>query len=191
MKNKREKERKFNFSKLFVIIILLALIAGGVYYSAVKIGNLKKIAENNNVIEDTQKEPKIVIPEDSVATIVAIGDTLCHTQNFKDADDSETGIYDFSPMFKYITKYFDDATVAVGNLEATFAGPSHKYSGYPTFNTPEHLAIDLKELGLDIMTTANNHALDIGYSGLVSTLDYLDDAGLQHRSEERRVGKEC
>ncbi len=185
MKNKREKERKFNFSKLFVIIILLALIAGGVYYSAVKIGNLKKIAENNNVIEDTQKEPKIVIPEDSVATIVAIGDTLCHSQNFKDAYDSETGIYDFSPMFKYITKYFDDATVAVGNLEATFAGPSHKYSGYPTFNTPEHLAIDLKELGLDIMTTANNHALDIGYSGLVSTLDYLDDAGLQHTGRAR------
>lgn len=72
-----------------------------------------------------------------------------------------------------------------GNLEATLAGLSHKYSGYPTFNTPEHLAIDLKELGLDIMTTANNHVLDIGYSGLVSTLNYLDEAGLEHTGSAR------
>ena len=68
------------------------------------------------------------IPEDSVANIVAIGDTLCHSQNFKDAYNSQTGTYDFSPMFKYVTKYFENATVAVGNLEATLAGPSRPYT---------------------------------------------------------------
>lgn len=186
MRNKREKEKTFNFKKLIVFIVIFALIAGGIYYGSVEISKLKKLTENN-IQQNVYQEPEIVMPEDSVATIVAIGDTLCHSQNFKDAYDSETGIYDFSPMFKYVSKYFDDATVAVGNLEATFAGPSHKYSGYPTFNTPEHLAIDLKELGLDIMTTANNHSLDIGYSGLVSTLDYLDEAGLEHTGRARSL----
>ncbi len=35
------------------------------------------------------------------------------------------------------------------------------------------------------MTTANNHALDIGYTGLVSTLNYLDEAGLEHTGRAR------
>ena len=141
--------------------------------------------KNDKTIETESIAVEEKIPEDSTATIVAIGDTLCHSQVFKDAYDSQTGIYDFSPLFKYLTKYFEDKTIAVGNLEATLAGPEKGYSGYPTFNTPEHLAIDLKELGLDVMTTANNHTLDIGYSGLESTLKYLDEAGLEHTGSAR------
>ena len=70
------------------------------------------------------------------------------------------------------------------------AGAERGYSGYPTFNAPEHLAVDLKELGVDIMTTANNHSLDKGFSGLTSTLGFLDDAGIAHvgtaRTEEEQ-----
>lgn len=169
--------RKNNKSKknlaLAIILIVWVLICCYV---------VKTYKSSSQTTSSSQKgEPK----QDSVATIVAMGDTLCHSQNFKDAYDSETGIYDFSPMFKYVTKYYDDATVAVGNLEATLAGPERGYSGYPTFNTPEHLAIDLKELGLDIMTTANNHTLDIGYKGLESSLNYLDEAGLEHTGSAR------
>lgn len=171
--------RKNNKSKknlaLAIILIIWVLICCYV------VKTYKSSSQTTSISSSQKGEPK----QDSVATIVAMGDTLCHSQNFKDAYDSETGIYDFSPMFKYVTKYYDDATVAVGNLEATLAGPERGYSGYPTFNTPEHLAIDLKELGLDIMTTANNHTLDIGYKGLESSLNYLDEAGLEHTGSAR------
>lgn len=179
---KKQKRKKLNWLKVFIVLILFSLITYGCYVGITKIA---KKNPSNNTIQNTT--PEVVIPEDSVASIVAIGDTLCHSQNFKDAYDSETGIYDFSPMFKYITKYFENATVCVGNLEASLAGPSRGYSGYPTFNTPEHLAIDLKELGMDIMTTANNHVLDMGYSGLTSTLNYLDEADLEHTGSARSL----
>ncbi len=176
-------KKKFNYFRLFLVIAIFAILIFGAYDIISKI----VIRFNQNIYADADAQIELdnSIPDDSVINIVAIGDTLCHSQNFQDAYDSTTGIYDFSPMFKYVTKYFEDATVAVGNLEATLAGPSRGYSGYPTFNTPEHLAIDLKELGLDVMTTANNHTLDIGFNGLVSTLNYLDEAGLKHTGSAR------
>lgn len=179
---KHEKKRKLNIWKVILVADILAIIIFAICMAIFKPSTPKDIKQGTEGQETNQAE---IIPKDNIANIVAIGDTLCHSQNFKDAYDSETGIYDFSPMFKYVKKYFEDKTVAVGNLEATLAGPSKPYSGYPTFNTPEHLAVDLKELGLDIMTTANNHTLDIGYSGLESTLEYLDEAGLEHTGSAR------
>ncbi len=54
------------------------------------------------------------------------------------------------------------------------------YSNYPRFNTPETLASNLKDLGIDVLSTANNHSMDTNYTGLVSTLKYLDQAGISH-----------
>lgn len=54
------------------------------------------------------------------------------------------------------------------------------YSNYPLFNAPEDLATDLRELGFDVLATANNHCLDKGFSGMVSTLEELDKAGIEH-----------
>lgn len=135
-------------------------------------------------------KPPVITPKDSFATIVSFGDTLCHKPLFNAAYDKETGIYDFSSMFKYVEHYFEDATVVIGNCESPMAGAERGYSGYPTFNAPEHLAIDLKELGVDIMTTTNNHSLDKGFNGLSSTLNFLDDAEIAHvgtaRTEEEQ-----
>ena len=139
---------------------------------------------------ESDTETEKIIVQDSFATIVSFGDTLCHKPLYNAAYDKETGIYDFSSMFKYVEKYFQNSTINIGNCESPMAGSERGYSGYPTFNAPEHLAIDLKELGVDIMTTSNNHTLDKGFSGLSSTLDFLDDAGIAHvgtaRTEEEQ-----
>lgn len=181
-KRSNNEHRKINKQNVLAVLALIAIIL--VIIFGIKNGN-SRIGKNNVGSKKENVQEEVKVPEDSTATIVAIGDTLCHSQVFKDAYDSTTKTYDFSPLFKDVTKYFENKTVAVGNLEATLAGPSHPYTGYPTFNTPEHLAVDLKELGLDIMTTANNHSLDIGYSGLVSSLNYLDEAGLEHTGTAR------
>ena len=191
---RKKKIRKLNvFLGVIVIIVLIAISLG--IYALVNNPNLiasffKKDNGNNTVQNNIQKEVAEQVPKDTVINIVGIGDTLCHSQNFKDAYNKETGTYDFSPMFKNIKKYFDDATVAVGNLETTLAGEDRGYSGYPTFNSPDELALDLKELGIDILTTANNHCIDKGYTGLERTLNVLDEYGIAHtgtsRSEEEQ-----
>ncbi len=77
-----------------------------------------------------------------------------------------------------------------GNLETTFAGEERGYSGYPTFNTPSTLGNALKNIGIDVLSTANNHSIDKGEKGILSTLDALDEIGIDHmgtyRSEEEQ-----
>ena len=119
---------------------------------------------------ESETETEKIIVQDSFATIVSFGDTLCHKPLYNAAYDKETGIYDFSSMFKYVEKYFQNSTINIGNCESPMAGSERGYSGYPTFNAPEHLAK--------------------GFSGLSSTLDFLDDAGIAHvgtaRTEEEQ-----
>ena len=72
-----------------------------------------------------------------------------------------------------------------GNLETTFAGEARGYSGYPTFNSPAALGTAVKNIGIDILSTANNHCMDKGESGLISTLDTLDEIGIEHIGTNR------
>ena len=115
---------------------------------------------------------------DKKVSLTAIGDIMCHNTQYMDA--YSNGKYDFSYVFKDIKKYIEKADIAIGNLETTFAGSERGYSSYPTFNTPEALALDLKELGIDVLSTANNHSLDKGYNGLVKTIEQLDKEGIKH-----------
>jgi len=121
-------------------------------------------------------------------TIAAIGDILIHESLFKSAYDGAA--YDFKPMFLPVKPYLEGADYTIANLEVPVAGQGRGYSGYPSFNSPVALAFTLRWAGVDMTTTANNHCLDRGWSGLASTLDNLDMVGLLHtgtaRSAEER-----
>ncbi len=41
-------------------------------------------------------------------------------------------------------------------------------------------AKNLKKIGFDVLSTANNHCMDSGYSGLASTIKFLDKADIRH-----------
>jgi len=115
---------------------------------------------------------------------------MCHNTIYNDAFNKQSNTYDFSYLFDDIKYNIQTADIAIGNLETTFAGSSKGYSSYPTFNTPENLAYTLKKVGFDVLSTANNHCYDKGYSGIESTIDYLDDADISHtgtfKSEEEQ-----
>lgn len=135
---------------------------------------MEKVAEENENNKNTQEKT------DTTFTLAAIGDIMCHNSQFKDAYNSETSTYDFSYVFDNISTYTKTADLCIGNLETTFAGEEKGYSGYPQFNTPDNLAYELKGIGLDVLTTAGNHALDTGYAGLSRTIDVLNDADISH-----------
>jgi len=52
------------------------------------------------------------------------------------------------------------------------AGEAYGYSGWPSFNSPQQLGKDLAELGFDLVNIANNHMIDKGSDGLVSTVEF-------------------
>lgn len=113
-------------------------------------------------------------------TLTALGDIMCHNTQYLDAYQKETEEYDFSYVFEDIHYYTKTSDITIANLETTFAGAERGYRNYPTFNSPDSLAYSLKKIGVDVISTAGNHSLDMGYSGLCRTLDVLDKADISH-----------
>lgn len=125
------------------------------------------------------------------ATLTAVGDIMFHIWQLERAYDSTADTFDFSHAFRHLKPYLMESDFTVGNLETTFAGKNKGriikdrkmiagYSGYPYFNTPEAAARNIKDAGFDLLNTANNHALDSRYEGVLHTLDVLDEAELLH-----------
>ena len=172
------KKKKINYKKFFIAssILILAIIAVTIgITSAIKLVSTGK----EEILPENTK------PEDIVINLVAVGDVMCHTTNFNAAYNTNTKTYDFTPVFSNVAKYITKADIAIGNLETTFAGADRGYTGYPTFNSPDALGYALKNIGIDVLSTANNHSLDKGYAGLVSTLDKLDEIGIAHMGTAR------
>ena len=181
----RKKVKVTNYKKFFGFLIILAIILFVLFKLSSVFHEPKK--EKFSKSEETSST---ILKEPTTIHMAVIGDVMSHSTNFKNAYDSSSKDYDFSNVFKNIKSKISDADIAIGNLETTFAGSSRNYSGYPNFNTPDELATNLKDLGIDILSTANNHCMDKGYTGLTRTLDILDKAEISHsgtsRSEEEQ-----
>lgn len=182
--NKNEKKKFDIFNRVMTLIsivflcVLLFVFKYNIPSDMLQDDNAPIIPANNT--NSTAQTENTIKPENTTINITAIGDIMCQNTQYKDAYDSSNDTYDFSYVFSEIKSRFEDSDLTIGNLETTLAGEERKYSGYPTFNTPEQLAKNLKDLGIDVLSTANNHSLDKGYDGLVSTLKFLDEQNISH-----------
>ena len=94
--------------------------------------------------------------------------------------------YDFKPVFSPLKSLLSDSDYVVANLESPLAGPKAGYSDTLfSFNTPDCVVDALKDIGVKLVTTSNNHCLDRGVKGLVRTLDVLDKKGMAHTGTAR------
>ena len=115
------------------------------------------------------------------ARFLFIGDIMVHDQQL-DAARRKDGTYDFSGSFRRVKPLLRDSFL-VGNLETVFAGTGKKlrYAGFPFFNTPDVFTENLSgDLGVDLLTLANNHIFDRGASGARRTAQVLTSADIPH-----------
>ena len=85
-----------------------------------------------------------------------------------------------------VAKLIHDADSAFGNFEGTAidlartpAVPQAEFGGVWIIGAPS-VAQDLKSIGFDVMSRANNHATDWGLEGMRQTSRELDAAGIVH-----------
>lgn len=113
------------------------------------------------------------------------GDVMCEYTRLESYQ-KPTGGYDFSPMFSDVADDFGNSDLMVANLETPLAGEGLRYSYKKyNFNTPDELGSALKDAGVHLVSTANNHVLDRGVEGLERTLDTLDRIGILHTGSAR------
>jgi poly-gamma-glutamate synthesis protein (capsule biosynthesis protein) len=132
-----------------------------------------------------------------VVVVAAIGDVLLHHELQKQAYAAKGR---FNDIWAGVGDLLAAADVTYANLEVPIAHGMTKdgeakdpglafdnkvYTGYPFFNAHPSLAEDLAITGVDIVSTANNHALDRGSLGLERSLEALDKAKLKHTGTRR------
>lgn len=176
---KRSKKRN---KKLLLILFIILLIFFIFILNKFNKNLTTNINTENNSAETTlsNKNTKQDTAEPITFTLTSLGDTLCHNTQYWDAYNSKTNEYDFSYVYEDIKNYTLSSDITIGSLETTFAGKEKGFSNYPTFNTPDSLATALKNIGVDVVSLAGNHALDYGYTGLCRTIDVFNNIGLSH-----------
>ena len=91
-----------------------------------------------------------------------------------------------NPAFDRVCQHLQNADIALGNQE----GSIFDMEGFKGYRAAEHgggyplsdvvTAHDIKAMGIDVMSKANNHATDWGVEGLIATTNALKAAGIAH-----------
>ncbi|WP_188646997.1 CapA family protein [Marinithermofilum abyssi] len=123
---------------------------------------------SGNRIQQQQKAPAPIR-----LRIAAVGDIMMHDRQIRAGD----GVHRYDAFFRHIRPYLEQADLTLGNLETTLA-PAPPYTGYPKFRSPAAYADALKHAGFDLLSTANNHAMDGGISGVRHTWQELSRRGI-------------
>lgn len=133
-------------------------------------------------------------PKSSAITIAAVGDIMLGSPF---PNDTRMPPNDGADILKAVTPVLSAADIAFGNMEGpiTDGGVSEKCGtpkpGQPVrcfaFRMPTRYAKYLKAAGFDVMSLANNHALDFGSAGSASTRRTLDELGIKHAGSDRAV----
>ena len=162
------------------------------------VGEEEEDEEGGNVAVDALSAPAAAGPlkfrdacrAGTKITIAAVGDVLLHGPLQKQAYASGEG---FHSLWKNVEPYLERADLTYGNLEGPCAeGVStggeardpgkvfdgRVYSSYPQFNYHPSLIPSLKNSGFDVVSTANNHALDRRSLGADRTIKNLKESGL-------------
>jgi len=180
-------KRKKSFITIFIIISLLVIFVLLFQASIVVFPRLRPrftpqpTAEPvYDIVEPTQAPAPSPEPEDITITISAVGDAMAHESQLIHDYNKDPDIYDFMPSFTHIKPTIQKSDFAFANLETTISGESFPYTGYPRFNTPISYAEALQDCGFDLVTLANNHALDMGEVGVKNTLENLEKIGMDN-----------
>lgn len=136
------------------LVIIVSIWAGGIL--------IQKNKETTVNIKDKPQEPFITSVD-----FLTMGDLLYHSTFLQDQS-----VDAFYEGFKHMDSYFEEADFVLANYETT-TNPKRKYSGYPMFNTPPNAMKAIKKSGINILNTNNNHTLDTGLEGVISTLETI------------------
>ncbi|MBQ7346072.1 MAG: CapA family protein [Oscillospiraceae bacterium] len=196
-RRRRRRRRRINPTAIIFWLVVVLLILGIIALAVSCSGPSEEPApstEPTGIIQQTKPdpttepttEPTVPTTEPPVtqtgsATISATGDMLMHLPCIRPGAQGD-GTYDFTGYFPYLQPYIESADYAVANLETTLAGldGGYEYHGFPNFNCPDGIVPSLKEVGFDMLLTANNHTYDTLSLGFFRTQQVIEEHGLDH-----------
>ena len=169
-------------------LLLSILFISILFLNTIDFLNLKKKTELE-LIEKSELSIKFINNNDfnNSIRISYIGDLILLKDQVISAKNITTGKYEFDEMFKYVSEHFKKSDLSIGVYEGPSAGNNTSFStsnygdGIPLYlNYPDEFAESVKNAGINLVTTANNHLMDKGIEGALRTIDVLNKYNISH-----------
>lgn len=164
---RRIQRPKQHFPWLFLSILLVA----GLLVISILIWRIDVSRRNTPVTEPTEAR---TLQEGDTLTIAAAGDINISADILNSAKRPDYS-YDFSEMLMSVAPLLSDADITVADLECNFVDGI--YDGVNN-NAPVSLLEALAGAGVDVLQTANTVSVYNGVSGLISTVQAVENAGM-------------
>ncbi len=121
---------------------------------------------------------KAPTPDERLVEILAVGDVMPGGE-----------LADTPDLFEHVTEALQDADLAIGNMEGVVSVESAA-STMPSHILPPGTPTILADAGFDLLSLANNHALDAGPEGLAETRRRLEAAGIEPVESDQAITRE-
>ena len=173
-KRQKRKLRSWVWIALAVLIVAIA----GIFF----LKNRPKTEAKEVVatVEPTEEPTPTPEPEHYKAEFFFTGDALIHGTVWMDAD-LGNGSYDFLPILENMGRLSEGYDLKYYNQETILGGTELGLHGYPTFNSPQEVGDAMVNLGFRLVSTANNHSLDQGLTGINRSCEFW-------RNQEEQYG---
>lgn len=145
-------------SKIAIFMFLSLILTGCSFATKEEVITLADFSEKAASF-DTYNGPSTSM------TIGMIGDILLHDPLYT--------YDDYAYSFEEVKEPMENIDFLLANQESMPAGESFTYSGYPAFNSPPHIIEALQNVGVDMVSIANNHTLDRGEKGILAAIDNM------------------
>jgi len=139
-------------------------------------------AENES---ESAFESEVEESEEAQIRIQFAGDIFLH-QGPMDVARTGERTYDFRPFFTHIQPFINgDLTIANMEVPVDAHGGNEQLASFPLFNAPFEILDGLQYAGFNHLISANNHAFDQGFEGLINTVYSFERAGIDHTGMNR------
>ncbi len=167
MPNRKRKIQKFH---VFLLIISLILVCTGICAVIYLFTNQSEKKEASIISTNEPTVEPTSTPSINKVRLFLTGDGLLHDSVYTDAN--EDGTYNFSKQLDEVLNVVSNYDLAYYNQETILGGTELGLSGYPTFNSPKEFGSYMVSKGFNLVSTANNHCLDKGFTGVQSSRDF-------------------
>ncbi len=134
-------------------------------------------AEPDEAIDWPARVSKLLVEEPGDVILTAVGDMIFNEQITQLP----------TPHHQQLFRILQEADLAYGNLEFSLNRHPEAQRPFYNFRTDPEFAWELAALGINLVSMANNHALDYGPEGLKDCLDALDHASIDHAGAGRTL----
>lgn len=165
------------------LIVICAFVLGWKYQqNKLQIASQKQEARQElyQVFQDedySQIEGEKYVVPDNIINIVAVGNIICEPELCENLYDEQNDNYLFLRFVDRVRQYVEIADYTVGALKTNFVDYFQDVKG--KLKAPKDLGLAMKDLGIDLVSTAHNHSNDYGKEGIEQTIDYLDSLGIK------------